>query len=366
MTQFTVNAKDLSDALNLVLNSAEIKGTLPWLSYVLIEAQAGKLKLSGTDMDMSISLHVPAEIKTEGAFCVKAKQIADLMALLSGGVVITAENDQVWVKTETAKHRLPYLPKEEFRFIDVAADEKIAIEGKTLAGMLKAASIAMETNPNGQESWKNLELCTKGDRFQVTGMCGPRAATTSIPYKGEEFYALLPAKAVSALTAFVANSETVTLFLSENVLTARFGENEATFKLSSHKWGDWSPVVEAKCEHQININPEILLPALKRVLLASDRNRIGARVDFRLKNGQSDLFSQSINGEANEQLAFDCPTLNGDTLPIAIDGVQLLDLFRIVKGDMVWELSANHSALKFTPKEPLPFAFTYVQGKLRI
>lgn len=366
MTQFTVNAKDLSDALGLVLNSAELKTTMPWLAFVLIETQGDKLKISGTDMDMSISLYVNAEIESEGAFCVKAKQIADLSALISGDVVVTAENDQVWVKTATAKHRLPYLPKEEFRFIDVAKDEKITVEGKTLAGMLKAASIAMETNPNGQDSWKNLELCTRNGKFQVTGMCGPRAATTSIPHKGEEFYALLPAKAVTALTAFVANSESVTLFLSENVMTVRFGDNEATFKLSGNKWGDWSPIVEAECEHQISISPEVFLPALKRVLLASDRNRIGARVDFRLKNGQSDLFSQSINGEGNEELAFDCPTLNGDTLPVAVDGAQLLDLFRVVKGDMTWELSANHSALKFTPKESLPFSFTYVQGKLRI
>lgn len=366
MSSFTVKAEELSAALNLVLNSAGVKTTMPWLSFVLIDAHEDKLKLCATDMDMSISVSIPAEVKTQGAFCVKAKQLANLSALLSGDAEIELKNDQVWVKMATAKHRLPYLPKEEFHFIETAKDEKLTISGEVLAGMLRSASIAMETNPNGKDSWKNLELCAKGGKFQITGMCGPRAATTNIPCESE-FYVMLPSKAVTALIAFASQSETLSLAIAENCITARFGENEATFKIQGIKWADWSSIVEAECQHQIEIDSESFVPALKRAILSADhQSRLVTRVEFRLSGQSSDLFSESVNGEGTENLSFTCASLNGETLPIALDGAQLLDLFRVVKGGVLWEFSQNHAALRFTPKEPLLFSFTYVQGTLRI
>lgn len=365
MGKFTVKAEDLSSALSLVLLSVEVKTTVRWLSYVLVEAKENGLRLSATDMDMSVSVGIGANVETEGAFCVKAKQLADLISLMRGDVSIFVKSDQVWCQSESAKYRLPYLPQEEFRFIEPATDEKLTISGELLAGMVRAASIAMEMNPNGKDSWKNLELSAKDGNLSITGMCGPRASTVSVPCESE-FYVMLPSKAVSALMAFAAKSETLKLFVAENHMTVRFGENEATFKLSGQKWGDWTSIRDAEYEHRIEFDSESFVPALKRSLLASDRSRLVSRVDFKLKHEGADLFSESVNGEGSENLSLDCPTLNGDALTIAVDGAQLLDLFKIVKGGIVWELSQKHTALRFTPKESLPFTFTYIQGTLRI
>lgn len=367
MSEFTVEASELSEALNLALNSAEVKTTIPWLSYALIDAKDGRVRLSATDLDMSITLNVSATVKSAGSFCVKAKQLRDLVSLMPGDVFIyTTKNDQVWVETDTSDYRLPCLPAEEFQFIERAAEEKLSISGDVLTGMLQAASIAMETNPNGKDSWKNIELWADGKKLSITGMCGPRAATTSISTESE-FYVLLPAKAVNALTSFAAKADEVKLFVSENVLTAQFGDDEATFKLSALKWADWRPIVEQGCEHQIEFNSEALAPALRRALLATERSRLVSRVDFELKSDGVDLYTASVeHGEGNETLPFSCPTLNGKPVKIALDGAHLLGLFKIIKGGIVWEFSENHTALRFKPQTELPFDFCYVQGTLRI
>lgn len=366
MTEFTVDASKLSEALNLVLNSAEIKTTIPWLSYVLIEAKDDQIRLAGTDMDMSIILNVQAEVKKSGSFCVKAKQFRDLVSLMSGEVSVSMKEDQVWLKTDSAKYRLPYLPAEEFQFIERAKDEKLSISGEVLTGMLQAASIAMETNPNGKDSWKNLELCATNGKFSITGLTGPRAATTSIQ-SDAEFYALLPTKAVSALISFASKADEVKLFISENVLTAQFGDNEATFKVSALKWGDWRPIVDSECEHSVEIDTDSFIPALRRALLATERSRLVSRVDFELKGEGVDLFTQSAeHGEGNEALSISCSTLNGKPIHLALDGAQLLNLFKVAKGKILWEFSETHTALRFKPQTELGFDFCYVQGTLRV
>lgn len=366
MSEFTVDASELSEALNLALNSAEVKTTIPWLSYVLIDAKDDQVRLSATDMDMSTILNVAAEVKKESAFCVKAKQLRDLVSLMSGEVSITTKDNQVWAKTKSAKYRLPYLPAEEFQFIERATDEKLLIAGNELTGMLQAASIAMETNPNGKESWKNIELMADGKRLSITGMCGPRAATASVP-TDSEFYVLLPSKAVNALTSFAAKANTVKLFISENVLTAQFGDNEATFKLSALKWADWRPIVEQECEYQVEFNAEVLAPALRRALLATERSRLVSRVDCEFKKkGLSFYAASPEHGEGNEELSIPCPSLNGQPIKIAFDGNHLLGLFKVIKGKVSWEFSENHTALRFKPQTELGFEFCYVQGTLRV
>lgn len=366
MSEFTVEASELSEALNLALNSAETKTTIPWLSYVLIDAKDDRVRLSATDLDMSIILNVSAKVKKAGAFCVKAKQLRDLVSLMSGEVSIATKDNQVWAKTESAKYRLPYLPAEEFQFIERATEEKLSISGEVLSGMLQAASIAMESNPNGKESWKNLEFMADGTAFAITGMCGPRAATANIK-SDAEFYVLLPSKAVNALASFAAKADTVKLFVSENVLTAQFGDDEATFKLSALKWADWRPIVDQACEHQIEFNSDSLAPALRRALLATERSRLVSRVDCEFKkDGLSFYAASAEHGEGNEALSIPCPSLNGQPIKIAFDGNHLLGLFKIVKGGIVWEFSEKHTALRFKPQTELGFEFCYVQGTLRV
>src|SRR5207253_8466147 len=121
-------------------------------------------------MDLAISLSIPAQVDRPVSVCVPAKQLADLVTLMKGSVNFTVRDKQAYAETETAKYRLPMLPASDFREIAAADDEKLSIDGKLLAGMLSAASIAMETNPNREDRWKSLEIAAIDGKLSITGM----------------------------------------------------------------------------------------------------------------------------------------------------------------------------------------------------
>ena len=55
--KFSVNQKDLQESLGFCQNVIERRSTLPILSNVLIEAKSGKLKITATDLDLSL-IHI--------------------------------------------------------------------------------------------------------------------------------------------------------------------------------------------------------------------------------------------------------------------------------------------------------------------
>ena len=62
----TVPSQALNDGLRRVLNIVNVRSTIPVLGNVLIAADAGRLQLSTTDLEVSITTSMEAQIEVEG------------------------------------------------------------------------------------------------------------------------------------------------------------------------------------------------------------------------------------------------------------------------------------------------------------
>lgn len=360
---FIVNASDLASALGLMLATIERKGTIPILAFALIESDRRGLKITATDMDCLISTYVPAEIDGPFAFCLKVKDAHSLVSLMDGNVTVTLKDDKATIKSKGGNHKLGIMPKEEFRQLELATKEIGTISGELLSSMINAAMVAAETNPDGEDRWKNIELSAKDGQLSITGICGPRIASAATPMDGE-FYVVLPLRGAGILVNFAAISEEVKLSLADNLLTARSEKGEASFKISALKWPEWRMVIASEYKHSIEIDPAIVLPALKRAMLACE-GRVVLRVDFQLTKNQMVLTTQGPHKEGREEVAIDCPSLNGDDLRLCLAGNQLADFFRVSKGAVIWQIPEGNPALLFKPKDPMAFEFQYVQALLK-
>ena len=65
--KFTITREKLHEGLQAVAASVPSKTTLPVLANILVEASKDGLKLSGTDLDISVSTTIPASVDQEGS-----------------------------------------------------------------------------------------------------------------------------------------------------------------------------------------------------------------------------------------------------------------------------------------------------------
>ncbi len=86
------NTETFGRKLQLVSRGVSARSTIQLLGGILLEAQGDELKLSATNMEISIQTSSPAEVEGEGRVVIPARIFNDIVRSLSGGK-FTLEHD---------------------------------------------------------------------------------------------------------------------------------------------------------------------------------------------------------------------------------------------------------------------------------
>jgi len=357
----TIPAKDLSAALSLVLSATERKGTIPILSYVLVEGSKGVVKLTATDIDSTLQTELTAECD-DFAWCVPGAKLAALVQLISGDINLIESKGRILAKSGHTEHRLPFQPREAFPAIESAPNRLGSLSGPLFAQLLLTALIATETNPDGPGWWLNLELIAKDGKLTVTGCSNARVSSVAVDFSGE-FEANIPLRASRILATFAETAESVEIACSNNLLSLYSSTGAAHSRLSNLKMAEWRILVSPAYEYAIELNPETVLPPLKRALLASD----SGAVSISLSKSEAILTATDNDAQREgREIASITSNLNGSTYDLRLMGEQVVDYLKLCKSSVVWQINANNSAMMFRLKENADFQWDYIQTTLRV
>ena len=103
---FSCLQENLEKGLNIVTKAIPTKSALPILSNVLITTENGRLKLSATNLETTISTYVGASIDKEGEITIPAKTFKDFIANLSPSTInANVLNETMHLSSERTKTR---------------------------------------------------------------------------------------------------------------------------------------------------------------------------------------------------------------------------------------------------------------------
>src|SRR6201997_5711073 len=108
----------LLKVLGHVQSVVERRTTIPILSNVLLRAEAGRLALSATDMDLEIVERVGAQIQREGQITAPAHTLYDIVRKLREGAQIeieaSGERNVMVLRSGRSTFTLQSLPPEDY------------------------------------------------------------------------------------------------------------------------------------------------------------------------------------------------------------------------------------------------------------
>jgi DNA polymerase-3 subunit beta len=105
----------LQEKISFLNHAVSVRGQLPILSCFLIEAKAGKLTISATDLEIGISSSIVAKVEKEGAVAIPAKNFTDLLSNLgSQKITLSLEGDTLSLAGEKVKATFQTMQPEEF------------------------------------------------------------------------------------------------------------------------------------------------------------------------------------------------------------------------------------------------------------
>ena len=337
----TIERANLLKGLSHVQSVVERRNTIPILSNVLIEAQAGGgLKLMATDLDLQINEHVAAAVDTPGATTVSAHTLFDIVRKLPEGsqVSLAAAEGRMTIMAGRAKFSLATLPRDDFPVIaEGDLPTQFELPAETLKQIIDKTRFAISTEET--RYYLNGIFLHVSDEAQpvlkAAATDGHRLARVTLPRPdGAEGMpdVIVPRKCVGELRKLLDEVDgSVGVSLSNSKIRFDLGAALLTSKLIDGTFPDYSRVIPTANDRILKIDPRAFQEGVDRVsTIATEKTRA---VKMALDR---DRITLSVTSPENGTAAEDVP---GDyaAMPfeIGFNSRYLLDILAQVEGDMV-------------------------------
>ncbi|MBX6365702.1 MAG: DNA polymerase III subunit beta [Gemmatimonadetes bacterium] len=348
--RFTITRDNLQQGLASVAASIPTRTTLPVLSNILIEADDEGVRMSGTDLDIAVSLQVGAEVEEGGALTVPAKKLQELARELPENPVrITTKGDRFELTCGRASFRLNGLPRDEFpTFPAVDFRESWRIPAEVLGTLIRQTSFAVSTEESrpilngvlwqlGDDEMRMV--ATNGHRLALMKQ---RLETSGAP----RVDLIVPPKALAQVDRLFGAGEEIEVARSENHLGFRRGGTRVFTRLIEGPYPNYEQVIPRDNDKVAVADKGALMQALRRMAVVASEQTHRVRLSFHAGTLRFSVESPDL-GEATEELEVD---YQGDPLDIGFNASYLLEVLRYMPtSDVRLTFKAPERAATVTP-----------------
>lgn len=363
-----IDREALLKPLSSVSGIVERRHTLPILTNLLLEAKQNTLTLTATDLEMQISLSLPAEPSADIATTVSARKMLDICRSLPDQSQISLEitDSRMQVRAGKSRFNLQTLPAADYPLMAKGGGDTnltLSLAQNQLKRLLRQVEYAM-AQQDIRYYLNGLLFEVNGNRLNVVGTDGHRLSFTSTElqesYEKQEL--ILPRKTVLELIKLLDDSDDeVAIEVSANQANFSFSGIRLISKVIDGKFPDYTRVIPTGYQNMFEINRQSLLLAMQRASILSNEKYRGIRMVLG-KDSLRLISSNSEQEEAEEEMEI---PYGGDSLDIGFNVTYMIDVLTNVSNDSVTFAfnDANSSCLVTIPGDE---NYKYVVMPMRI
>lgn len=351
--KITIQQEDLNNALGVVHNVVPAKTTMPILTCVLLEAGDEGLRLSATNLDISVTtITDKVEIAEPGRVAVPAGKFINFARTLGPGEVVIEEKDggfrvlaghSVFSESCMNVEEFPHLP-------DLEGKKPLEVETKGLTAMIKETSYAIsrdETRP----ALMGIKWEIKPTTLTMVATDAHRLARSRRAMEWgvtEEMDLITDTQGLLQFVRLADGSEKVAIHVGSNQLSFGIGATTLHTRLLDGAFPDYTAVIPKDNDLIATIDRENLMSAVRRVAITADR--ITSQIRMGIDKGRLDLSAVGADGSRTEdQLAIG---YEGTPMEIGFNYSYLLDVLKNIKSDeILMSLKDPQSAALIAPGE---------------
>lgn len=336
------STETFSKKLALVSRGVSARSTIQLLGGILLEGGGEALKLSATDMEISIQTSSPAEVEGDGRVVIPARIFNDIVRSLPGGsfsleydesegtVRLVAGENEYSIRAYAAADypQLPFFPEEgTFRMPGDSLVETVEKVSRSysrdetrpvLTGILisfEDSRVRMVTTDSYRLSIKETELATT-------------------PFEGSR-EAIIPARAMQEVSRIFSASDEddVEVALSENQALFSIGDVVFGTRLIDGNFPEYRRLLPSAFEREISVKREDLIGTLRRVNLFAARQTPPVPVSLSFSEGSVEVIVHNGEvGDAHERLSASSEDefLISFNPSYLLDGVSAIDSEKVV------------------------------------
>ena len=344
--KLTIRKEQLITGLQAVQNIVGTRTTLPVLSNVLMRAEGSKLELTTTDLDVSISCLVEAQVHEAGASTVPAKKFFGIVRELPGPEleVEVDEKHACTLQAGASYYKLNGLSADEFPPLPKFGEDKILqLPQEKVKGMLRRTGYATSTD-EARYVLNGIFFSIKEHKITMVATDGRRLALAEeevdVPADSQTEF-ILPTKAITELTRLLQSTGQVELRSTSNQAALRMVDDKGfsvllISKLIDGSYPNYKQVIPSETKERVALSREEFLQALRRAEFMTSDKANSVKLNF-AKNNLSITANSPEIGEGRESIAIN---YQGKDVAIAFNPTYLMDPLKALDQDEVFfELS---------------------------
>lgn len=364
------DAKELADAIGLAASVAPSKSPRPVLQNLLLDAKAGVLEVTGTDLDVAIRVAAErVEVVQEGRVLVNAARIQQILRELIGEEVELETDERLGCIVTTGDARFHVMGEDPEDYPELPPwDSKgsFPLEAARFAEMVRRTHFA--THPEKTRYAMNGILVDLRDkRLRLVATDGKRLSMCERPVEvetEEPVFVVVPTKGMTLLQRVVADgAEQVELRVEASQIQMRTANATIAARLIEGHFPPYEDVLPKGHDKKLKVAREPFLLALRRAALLGTKDTQAVRFSFSREGLELTSRVPEV-GETRIQFPLDWPF---DGLEIGFNPHYFVDVLRVLDlAELNLELKDAVSAAVVREQEGDGAQFVYLVMPLNL
>ncbi len=343
--KFNVTSGALVQSLSAVAGAVPAKATMPILEMVLFESENGKLKLTATDLEVSIIEYVEAEIETEGAVAIPARRLLDTLRQLPDIPLFFEVDERYNVKFRTDKgtYKLAGEPGDEFPEMPSLVDALvISTDTHIIKSAIQKTSFAVSTDDlRPAMMGVFFEIGTESSKIVATdGHRLVKLVLNNLSAQRDSTF-IVPDKALN-LTLKSLDSENCTLSITDDHVSFQSGNTMVVARLIDETYPNYETVIPKDNDKSLIVNRDQMLATVKRVSIFSSSTT--KQIRLQLDQDQMTISAEDIDMSSEAKESIECE-YSFDPMDIGFNSRYLADVLGNVDDpEVLFEFSTPNRA----------------------
>jgi DNA polymerase-3 subunit beta len=348
--QIIVQSQTLTKHLAIVKTAISNTQTMPILSSFLFDVANNQIKITGTDLETTLSAIIECECTEQISFCIESDTLMELMKAISSQPITLKIDKEIEIVTSSGNYNMPISDAKEFpTFAKIEEASKLSIPAHILNAGLTKTSFAIGTDDLRQM------LCgvcfdIKTDRLIFVGTNANMLVkyTRTDVTSQEENQFILPRKPIAVLKTALSGLD-CEVEMTYNVQNVEFSfENfNLICRLIDAKYPAYDSVIPKENPITLQIRKTDLLGSLKRISIFS--NKSTHQISLDKKPNEIVLVGEDVDYSNKGVETLMCST-DGDDLKIGFNSRFLSEMLsNMSDGDIKLSMSAPNRAGILTP-----------------
>jgi DNA polymerase III subunit beta len=326
---------ELSQKLGVVSRAVSTRASVQILSGVLLRAEAGRVHLAATDMELSLRSSLEAQVDGEGAVVVPGRLLVDLVRLLPESEVTIehrADESVLHVTCGPSHATLHTYAAEDFPRLpdlDTVGTFTVGRESmlETISRVARSAS-----RDESRPVLTGILVRFEAGKLVMAATDSYRLSVKETELEGEvpELEAIIPARALAELARIAQGGDTIELGVHENQVVFAADDVWLTTRRIDGQFPNYKQLLPETFEHDVTLPRGELLDVVRRVGVMVQRT---SPIQLRFAAGELTVFARTQDvGEAKESLPVQ---FSGDPLEIGFNAEFLREGIESLAADEV-------------------------------